>query len=62
MVGQLRQQNSQAKNLGRILKAKTPFQTKKRKKKPERNDEYIKTSKYKKKNITLLKMLKIFLD
>ena len=32
MVGQLRQQNSQAKNLGRILKAKTTFQTHKRKK------------------------------
>lgn len=62
MVGQLRQQNSQAKNLGRILKAKTPFQTQKRKKNTERNDEYIKTSKYKKKSITLLKMLKIFLD
>ena len=62
MVGQLRQQNSQAKNLGRILKAKTPFQTQKKKKKTERNDEYIKTSKYKKKSITLLKMLKIFLD
>lgn len=62
MVGQLRQQNSQAKNLGRNLKVKTPFQTQKRKKKTERNDEYIKTSKYKKKSITLLKMLKIFLD
>ena len=33
MVGQLRQQNSQAKNLGRNLKVKTPFQTQKRKKK-----------------------------
>ena len=44
------------------FKGKNTLLDPEKKKKPERNDEYIKTSKYKKKNITLLKMLKIFLD